>query len=120
MPEAAPPFASEWDEALARTGPPAIFTLDPEGKLRVDPERTREIYLQQPAMLGRIAGHYVLTDRATGLRLYLFVTHAALAERQPRGEVVAYPDAASALRQTVEQWAVPAAEAPAGGVHDPG
>lgn len=105
-------FASEWDEALAAAGPPSIFTLDPEGKLRVDPERTREIFLLDPTLAGRDPGHWVLTDRRTGLRLYLYVTHPALAQRQPRGDVQQFPDADSAIEQAMQQWAVPAPQAP--------
>jgi hypothetical protein len=103
-----PEFASPWDEALAASGLPALFTLDPEGKLRVDPERTREIYLLGPVEGPGELGHYVLTDARTRLRLYLFVTHPVLAERQPRGTVVRHPDAGSAIAEAVEQWAVPA------------
>lgn len=106
-------FASEWDEALAAAGPPAIFTLDPEGKLRVDPERTREIFLVDRSLSGHDPGHWVLTDRRTGLRLYLYVTHPALARLQPRGDVEQFGDAASAIEKAMEQWAVPAPQAAA-------
>jgi len=108
-----PPFACEYDEALAAYGPPSIFTLDPSGKLRVDPERTREIYLMDPALAARgerEAGHWLLTDERTGLRLYLYVTHPDLARRQARGTVVRHPTAASAIAEAMAQWAVPVAE----------
>lgn len=77
-------FASAFDQELFAYGPPAIFTLDPRGHLRVDPERTREIYILHTDFTAREAGFYVLTDRATGLRLVLVVTHRAMAEMQPR------------------------------------
>lgn len=77
-------FASAFDEGLFAYGPPAIFTLDPRGHLRVDPERTREIYILHTDFTAREPGFYVLTDRATGLRLVLVVTHRAMAEMQPR------------------------------------
>lgn len=109
-----PEFASPWDAALAASGLPGLFTLDPEGKLRVDPERTREIYLLTTVEGPPDPGHWVLTDARTGLRLYLFVTHPVLAERQPRGSVVRHPDAASAIAEAVEQWTVPAPEPAAG------
>lgn len=105
------PFASAWDRALAASGPPAVFTLDPRGELRVDPERTRECELLVGVPDTREPAHFVLTDRATGVRLYLFVTHPAFALCQPRGAVVRHSSAQAALTQTMEQWAVPAPEA---------
>lgn len=71
-------FASPFDERLFHEGPPALFTLDPKGKLRVDPERTREAYLTVTPDL-REEAHYVLTDKVTRLRLYVLVTHPSLA-----------------------------------------
>lgn len=105
-----PEFASPFDAALADAGPPAIFTVDPQGRLRVDPERTREMVLELGHLPAGppVPGHYVLVDRATGLALYLFVTHPLLAERQPRGTAEACPDAATALARVRAQWVRPA------------
>ncbi len=100
-------FASPFDERLFEEGPPALFTLDPAGRLRVDPERTREGYLLLGDIAGRDPGHFVFTDRATGLRIYALVTHPALAECQPRASVLGYRDYASAVRHAAEQWALP-------------
>jgi hypothetical protein len=121
MPERAPgapplepggaPFASAWDRALAASGPPSIFTLDPRGELRVDPERSRECELLVGLPEGHDPAHFVLTDARTGLRLYLFVTHPALATCQPRGTVERFPTGRSAIEQAVQQWAVPTADA---------
>jgi hypothetical protein len=102
-------FASPFDERLFHEGPPALFTLDPSGRLRVDPERTREAYLLVTPT-GRDPGHFVLADRATGLRMYVLVSHTALATCQPRADVIAHPDYASAVADTVAQWAAPAPE----------
>lgn len=104
-----PPFASEYDARIASEGPPSLFTLDPSGKLRVDPERTREGYLLMGSPEGREPAHYVLTDRATGLRLYLYVTHPVLATCQPRGTVVRYPAAADAIAAAGAMWGGPPA-----------
>lgn len=91
-------FASTFDARLYEEGPPAIFTLDPRGQLRVDPERTREIYLLgDPG--AREAGHYVLVDGRTGLRLYMLVTHPILAEAQPRGTVTRFTSYDDAQRE---------------------
>ncbi len=111
MAETGPTFASPWDEQLFDSGPPAMFTLDPKGFLRVDPERTRECYLLIGTPEGRDPGHFVLTDRATSLRLYTLVSHSALATCQPRADVARFPDYASAVAEAVQQWAVPGADA---------
>jgi hypothetical protein len=108
---AEPTFASAWDEQLFERGPPTLFSLDPKGFLRADPERTREIYLLVGPLEGRDPGHFVLKDRVTGLAMYVLVSHATLATAQPRADVTRFPDYASALAETVQQWAVPAAHA---------
>ena len=108
-------FASPFDERLFHEGPPAMFTLDPMGRLRVDPERTREGYLLVGAPEGREAGHYVLVDRATGLRMYTLVSHPVLATCQPRADVHRHPDYASAVTEAMKQWTMPAPQALDGG-----
>ena len=110
-----PEFASAFDERLFLEGPPAMFTLDPMGRLRVDPERTREGYLLIGSPQGRDPGHFVLTDRATGLRMYTLVSHSVLATCQPRADVRRFDDYALALAEAMKQWAVPAAKALDGG-----
>lgn len=103
-------FASIFDERLFLDGPPAIFTLDPRGQLRVDPERSREIYIMlDPG--AREPGFYVLTDRATGVKMLLVVTHPVMAERQPRAIARRFPDYASAAAEAVQEWPVTAPDA---------
>lgn len=98
------PFASAWDEALASAGPATIFTLDPKGLLRADAERTREVGLTLGVLAHQGAYHYIVTDRVTGVLMYLYVTHPALAERQLRADAVQVPDAATAIREVNGQW----------------
>lgn len=113
-----PEFTSDFDERLFHEGPPAMFTLDPMGRLRVDPERTREGYLLVGSPEGRDPGHYVLTDRATSLRMYALVSHSVLATCQPRADVRRYADYASAIAEAMRQWAAPAPQALDGGDED--
>lgn len=103
-----PEFASPFDELLFEGSTPSLFTLDPHGRLRVDPERTREIYLLVGVPEARDPGHFVLTDRVTGLRMYTLVNHSVLATAQPRADVTRFPDYASAVAETMKQWAVAA------------
>jgi hypothetical protein len=44
------PFCSAFDAALADAGPPALFLEDPEGRLRFDPEWTRDAWGRTPAV----------------------------------------------------------------------
>lgn len=111
-------FASAYDEALFLDGPPAIFTLDPRGQLRVDPERTREMYMVG-APGPREEGFYVLYDGATGVRVLLVVTHPCMAEWQPRGRVCRFADYASAAAEAVQQWTVVPHQPVAGAEHEP-
>ncbi len=103
------PFASAWDAALAAMGPATIFTLDPKGLLRADAERTREVGLENGALPNVGPGHYVAVDRATGVKMYLYVTHPVLAERQLRADAERVADGATARAIVAEQWARPAA-----------
>lgn len=98
------PFASAWDEALAADGPGTIFTLDPKQLLRADAERTREIGLEHGALANLGAHHFIVTDRATGVLMYLFVTHPTLAEHQLRADARRVPDLDSAVREVAGQW----------------
>lgn len=97
-------FASPWDEQLYNSAVPGLFTLDPAGRLRVDPERTREGYLLIGTPEKHDPGHWVFTDRVTKLRLYALVTHPALAECQPRADVVRYAEAEAAMAEADAQW----------------
>lgn len=98
------PFASPWDAALAASGPATIFTLDPKGLLRADAERTREVGLEHGALPNEGAHHYVVTDRATAVKMYLYVTHPLLAERQLRGDAQRVGELAEAVRVVRGQW----------------
>ena len=120
------PFASPFDERLWAEGPPALFTLDPRGELRVDPERTREILLLCPDLDSWSGGTspvprrphaprtesdttWVLTDTVTGLRMVIVATHPALAALQPRATAEAASSFEAALAQVRGQWAPRAA-----------
>lgn len=98
------PFASAWDAALAKDGPATIFTLDPKGLLRADAERTREVGLEQGALPNAGPSHWVAVDRATGVKMYLYVTHPALAERQLRADARRVADGAAARAEVADQW----------------
>lgn len=81
-------FCSPFDEALAARGTPAVFLYDPEGRLRLDSEWTRDAYAR-----GATADHdlpwgwlWVLArDRDSGYVQLVLVTSPALAHAHPIG-----------------------------------
>ncbi len=99
-------FASVFDERAFLDGPAALFTPDPRGNLRVDPERSREMWLLVPEPHSREPGVFVLTDSATGVQMVLATNACALALAQPRGAVERQPDYDTALARVRSQWPV--------------
>lgn len=97
-------FASKYDEAAFFHGPPAVFLPDPRGNLRVDPERTRELWLEVPEPAGGEGGVYVATDRATGVKMVIASNAPALVAALPRVTVVKAADYASARAEVAAQW----------------
>jgi hypothetical protein len=117
-------FASVFDEAAFHEGPAAIFTPDPRGNLRVDPERSREMWLVVPPPHAREPVVYLLTDAVTGVRMLLATNAPGLVHAQPRGTVERLPDYDTALARLRSQWPVPvsaaASHATAGPAQPPG
>ncbi len=100
-----PEFASEYDRVMLESGPASIFTVDAKWWVRLDVERTRELWILYGPVPREAPRHFVLTDSVTGLCLYILVTHVSLAERQPRGTVEEVPDMATGLARVDAAWA---------------
>jgi hypothetical protein len=77
-------WRSPFDEALAVSGPPAVFTLDHQGRLGLDEARSRESWCRvgDPGELERC--HCLFTDQATGFVQYVLVTSVRLFTEHPR------------------------------------
>lgn len=116
-------FASTFDERAFHDGPAAIFTPDPRGNLRIDPERTREMWLQLPEPHAREAAIYLLRDAVTGVQMLLATNAPAFVLSQPRGVAERQPDYDTALSRQRSQWSVapsgPASHATGGLGHPP-
>ena len=83
-------FATAFDEALATSGPPAVFLPDREGLLRFDADWTRDCWERATDALAAGQVWVLLRDRATGFVNLLLVTSPALLVAHPRGDVRAY------------------------------
>ncbi len=101
-------FASHYDEAAFHHGPPALFLPDPRGNLRVDPERTRELWLELPEPTGHEAVVYVATDRITGVKMVIATNCPALAAVLPRVTLARAADYATAKAEVAGQWGIAA------------
>jgi hypothetical protein len=99
-----PPFNTLWDKAVFFEGPAAIFIVDHKNWLKVDPERTREMWLLLGERPRTGVFHGVLTDQKTGLKVYLCATNLEFLTAQPRGSVALLPDVLSALQEVAAQF----------------
>lgn len=91
-----PPFCDPFDEALARSGPPALFTVDAHGALRLDADRTRDGWSRVEGAPSREPALFLVRDRATGWVQLVLVTSPALLVAHPRADAVRYPAVAQA------------------------
>lgn len=93
-------FATAFDEALANSGPPAVFLPDREGLLRFDADWTRDCWERAPGELSAGWTWVLLRDRATRFVNLLLVTSPALLASHPRADARLYAtldDAMAAL-----------------------
>ena len=93
-------FATAFDEALAQSGPPAVFLPDREGLLRFDADWTRDCWERVEGPMAAGWTWVLLRDRATRFVNLLLVTAPALLAAHPRADVRAYTsfdEAAAAL-----------------------
>ncbi len=68
-------FANRFDALLAHQGPPALFTVDADGELRLSPDRTRDTleHVGDDPMPMRWC-HLLVRDQATGWVQYILAT----------------------------------------------
>lgn len=92
-----PTWGDPFDQAVYETGPAAVFTLDAEGELRLNAERTRDGWMRNTPPPGRVIAHFLLRDRATGWVQYVLATHPCLVVGHPRADVAEFPEQAAAL-----------------------
>ena len=100
-------FCSPFDEALAQSGPPALFLPDRDGLFRFDPEWTRDAW-ERLTVAPAFARCWVLVrDRDTGFINLVLSTSPALLEVHPRADTRTFLDEAEA-RAALEHYGRPA------------
>jgi hypothetical protein len=105
-------FCDDWDRALFEAEVLALFLRDPDGELRLQPDRTRDALRHAPGPFPRVPVHALLRDRATGHVHCVLATSPGLLEGHPRLEARVYDSEAAALAALAALG--PAAVAPDG------
>ena len=90
-------FRDPFDAIQAASGPPAVFTVDADGELKMDLMRTRDGWQRLDAVPDYGVCHCLFRDRATGFVQYVLVTSPQLCSDHPRADITRYPDQSTAL-----------------------
>lgn len=107
-----PAFCDDWDRALFEAGVLALFLRDPDGELRLQPDRTRDALRHAPGPFPLEPVHALVRDRATGHVHCVLATSPGLLEGHPRLEARIYDSEEDARAALVALG--PAAVAPDG------
>ena len=83
-------FLDEFDENLAKVGPPAVFTKNHEGRLQFDLLRSRDIARQNPNATQKSWCHCIYIDQATQWPQYVLVTSPQLCLQHERSVIEIY------------------------------
>jgi len=97
-------FCNAFDEALARSGPAAVFLLDVEGAWRLAPNWTRDAWQRHPGPHDGMWRFVLLRDHVTGFVTLALATGSALLATHPRADVRAYDSLEAALAARREGW----------------
>lgn len=92
-----PPFCDPFDAALASSGCPAIFTVDADGRLRLDAERSRDALLRCESAPRPGLSPCLFRDRATGWVQLVVATSPDLVAAHPRADIRRFESGAQAL-----------------------
>lgn len=90
-------FCDPFDAALAASGPPAIFTVDAEGRLRFDADRSRDAWTRCDGAPRHAPTDCLFRDRATGWVQYVLATSPDLCQGHPRADIARYTSIDEAL-----------------------
>ncbi|MAA80154.1 MAG: hypothetical protein CL916_12950 [Deltaproteobacteria bacterium] len=90
-------FLDDFDERLAKEGPPSVFTLNYEGCLQFDLLRSRDIARQNPNAKRHEWCHCVYVDHETLWPQYVLCTSPELCQRHERASIFRFESYAEAI-----------------------
>ena len=96
-------FLDDFDERLAKEGPPCVFTMNYEGCLQFDLLRSRDISRQNPNATTRKWCHCVYVDRQTLWPQYVLCTSPDLCVRHERALITQFENFSEAIAYEQEQ-----------------
>lgn len=91
-------FLDDFDERLAKEGPPCVFTMNYEGCLQFDLLRTRDIARQNPNATRKEWCHCVFVDDETKWPQYVLCTSPELCIRHERSSITRFSSFDEALQ----------------------
>ena len=105
-------FSDPFDQAVAERGPPAMFTINADGELRLHPDRTRDAWQRCAGEVGPRTPpcHCLLRDQGTGWVQYVLVTSPLLVADHPRADAWRFGTEAAALDALAALGTVPVAQ----------
>jgi hypothetical protein len=89
-------FCSSFDEALAHTGPAAIFLPDPDGLWRVAPNWSRDAWNRNPGEHKHGLTYILARDLDSGFVQLVLCTSPTLIDAHPRLQIRVFPTEAAA------------------------
>ena len=83
-------FCSPFDEALAQSGPAAVFLLGRKGTLRLNENWSRDVWERAPGPHEHGFCWIAFRDHGTGWVQLLLVTSPTLLQEHPKGDVCSF------------------------------
>lgn len=90
-------FCDDWDRSLFEAGYLGLFLRDPDGELRLQPDRTRDALRHAPGPFPAAPCHALMRDTATGHVHYALATSPGLLQGHPRLEATLFESQEAAL-----------------------
>ena len=92
------PFVDVFDEELAKSGLPAMFSINHEGFLSFDLLRTRSLWVLNEGPYDLKNCHCMLVDNETGWPQYALITSPGLTRQHPSFELISFATQDAALK----------------------
>jgi len=105
-------YCSPFDEAIAASGPPAVFLRDHEGGWRFQATWSRDLWGRAPGPHEHVPTFVLARDRASGFVQLVMVTSPTLLVEHPRLDLRSFDNLADAEEALAAIGAPPIAPEP--------